>query len=400
MPTQLEDTLLERARQLSPKLVGWRRAIHQNPELSFHEQNTAKYIFGQLAEMGLVGKSGVAGTGVTVDIGSRANTNVVGLRADIDALPIAEENRVDYCSKVNGSMHACGHDAHVACLLGAAYLLHEQWRDSTLPGRIKLLFQPGEESVNADKKSGATLMLESGATEGMKALVALHVFPGMPVGKVALRSGPILAACDSFDIVIQGKGCHAAQPDLGVDAVVLASQAVQALQTIVSRRLPAADMGLLTIGGIRSSSYAPNVVAESVELTGTVRYMDPKMGDFFIDEIKRALAVVDALGGSFTLDYHRDTPVLSNDSRVTEVVTKTVQNTLGGEALTPFPDLLGAEDFAYYTQHVPCCFFGLGVGIPNSPRQLHSPTFDINEEALPIGAALLAKSALTLLESL
>lgn len=400
MPARIEDRLLERARELSPKIVGWRRTIHQNPELSFREQNTAKYVFTQLAEMGLVAKSGVGGTGITVEIGNRAETKVVGLRADMDALPITEQNAVDYCSKTAGSMHACGHDAHTACLLGAAFLLHEQWRETSLPGRIRLIFQPGEESVNADNKSGATLMLESGATEGLSALVALHVFPGMPVGKVAAASGPVLAACDSFDVVITGKGCHAAQPELGVDAIVLAAQAVQALQTVVSRRLPAASIGLLTIGGIRSSSYAPNVVSASVELTGTVRYLDPQLHEFFIDEIKKALSVVEALGGSYKLNYHRETPVLANDSRITSVVANTIQSTLGSEALLPFPPILGAEDFAFYTPHVPCCFFGLGVGIPGSPRELHSPTFDINEEALPLGAALLAKSALALLEAM
>jgi amidohydrolase len=206
-----------------------------------------------------------------------------------------------------------------------------------------------------------------------------------------------MTACDSFDIKIQGKGCHGAQPDTGIDAVVLASQAVQALQTVVSRKLGASEIGLLTVGGIRSSTYAPNVVADSVEMTGTVRYMDTALQKRFEQEINRALSVVNALGGSYTLSLRHETPVLCNDEHVTTVVQSAIEHVLGSDAIAKFPQTMGAEDFAFYTAHVPCCFVGLGVAIEGRPCELHSPHFDINEGALPTGSAILAQSALALM---
>ncbi|HEY9793854.1 MAG TPA: amidohydrolase [Candidatus Obscuribacterales bacterium] len=396
MPTTIESALLAGANAHASQISQWRRAIHEQPELGFCEERTSKYIEEQLKSIGVKKITKAGGTGLVAEIGTSTDKSV-GLRADMDALPIQETTNQSYSSKVQGVMHACGHDAHVACVLGAAKLLVEQEKAGKLPGTVRLLFQPAEETVNAEHKSGATLLIEDGALKGMKALVALHVFPAMPAGVVGIRSGPVLAACDSFEVTIQGKGCHGAQPDVGVDAVVLSAQAVQALQTVVSRRIGANEIGLLTIGGIKSSSYAPNVVSDSVQMTGTVRYMETPMHDRFLSEINRALSVVNALGGSYTLDYHNETPVLNNDERVTAIVKEAIEAVIGTSAVVQFPQILGAEDFAFYTAHVPSCFFGLGVGIEGSARELHSPNFDINEKALPLGSALLAQSALTLL---
>jgi amidohydrolase len=390
----------EQAQSMSEKLVEWRRALHRYPELSFHEHRTMAFIAEQLQAIGLQAETGVGGTGVVAEIGNPESEHIVALRADMDALPISEANDCQYASNNSGVMHACGHDAHVACLLGAARILAQHHSRSPLPGRVRLLFQPAEESVNADNKSGATLLIEAGALKDVAALVGLHVFPMIPAGSVALRSGPVLAACDSFDAEIRGRGCHGAQPELGVDSIVLASQVVQQIQTVISRKVAATDTALVTVGGIRSSSYAPNVVAEAVEITGTVRYVEPRLHHVLREEIQRCLKAVEPLGGSYKLDYRHETPALVNDPQTTAVVSAAARELLGAEHVVEMQPMLGADDFSFYTEHAKCCYFALGAGIAGSESKFHSPGFDIDESCLPVGSALLAASAVRLLNSL
>lgn len=391
--------ILESAQALQDSLVSWRRHIHSNPELSFGEKQTATYVADQMTKLGYKVRVVADGTGVIAEIGNANTWGTVGIRADMDALPIEETNTCQYASKSTGVMHACGHDAHTACALGAAKLISELHASKKLQGCIRFLFQPAEEKVNSDNKSGATLLMEAGATDGLKALLALHVFPNIPTGVIGICPGTLLAAADSFTATLSGKGCHGAFPEQGTDAIVLAAQAIQALQTVVSRRLGANEVGVVTIGGIRSKTFAPNIIPESVEIVGTARYLDHTKHEFFRTEIERALSVVNALGGNVTLDYNHETPALINDPVITAVVQQTVEDLLGASAVLQVPPQLGADDFAYYTQQVPSCYFVLGVAIDGSPRDLHTATFDINEEALPLGSAILTESALRLLKS-
>lgn len=393
-----ESTLmLKQAQALANGIISWRRTIHAQPELGFAEHETAKLIAGAMRKMGYDVRENVGGTGVVASMRTPGYEGpFVGIRADMDALPIPEQNQCTYASK-NGAMHACGHDAHVACALGAAKLLSNALATGELTDfAVKFLFQPAEEIVNAEGKSGATLLMEAGALHDVRALIALHVFPNVPAGVIALRSGPLLAACDTFALKVKGKGCHGAFPEQGVDAIVLATQLVQALQTLVSRRKPANDAAILTVGGIRSSTFAPNVVADEVELTGTVRYFKPEIHELFRAEFKRVCSMVETAGGSFELEYKYETPALNNDPATTAVVKATAEELLGNEAVIQIGQHLGADDFSYYTNVVPSCYFVLGVQRPDRETELHSPDFDLNEEALPIGSAVLAQSAIAL----
>lgn len=401
----LAEKHFERVRQL-------RRTIHQNPELSFGESSTGKLVADELKQLGYTVKTGIGGTGVTAELttveteqrgaeksGSKA---VMGIRADMDALPIEEENQVAYCSRHKGVMHACGHDAHTACGLGAAMILadlHKTGLAGDLPGKVRFLFQPAEECTNDKGKSGATLMMEDGALEGLSALVGLHVFPNIPTGMIGLKEGPLLAACDTFDIKITGRGCHGAYPQEGIDAIVLAAQAVQAIQTITSRRKSALSPCVITLGGLRSTTYAPNIVAEAVELTGTARYFDPQMSNLTRTELERALGVVRALGGDFELRYKHENPPLINDPTMTEAVRQAANRLVGREQILEPGLQLGAEDFSFYCQHTKACFLVLGAMIEGDVRTLHTPGFDINEEALKLGSAILALSALEFLQT-
>jgi amidohydrolase len=396
MAASVTPSLLEQARSLSKGIVNWRRTIHANPELGFKETKTATLVADALRKMGYDVEAGVGGTGVIASMRSPGYTGeFVGIRADMDALPITEANECDYAS-TNGAMHACGHDAHVACALGAAKILSNAIQCNEAELAVRFLFQPAEEITNEEGKSGATLLLEGGALKGVKSLIALHVWPGLPTGSVALKDGYFLAACDSFNIKIRGKGCHGAQPEQGVDAIVLATHVVQTLQTLISRRKAATDAAVLTIGGIRSSSFAPNVVAAEVELTGTVRYFKPEFAEFFEREINAVCSMVEPLGGSYEIDYFHETPPLKNEPAVTATMRATATQMLGAQNVFTMTEQLGAEDFAFYTDHVPCCFVALGVARDDRTTELHSPNFDINEDALPIGAALLAQAALAL----
>jgi amidohydrolase len=398
MTISLTPSLVEQAHALANGIIAWRRTIHANPEVGFQEHQTSKLIADTLRKMGYDVQDGVGGTGVVATMRAEGyDGDFVGIRADMDALPIVEANKCEYASK-NGAMHACGHDAHVACALGAAKLLSNAIQLKQAKLAVKFLFQPAEEIVNADNKSGATLLMEAGALDKVKSLIALHVFPGVPCGSIALREGFLLAACDTFKIKVKGKGCHGAQPEQGIDAIVIATQLVQALQTLVSRRKPANDAAVLTVGGIRSSSYSPNVVAEEVELIGTVRYFKPEIHELFRSELRRTCEIVNHLGGTFELEYQHETPALNNDGEVTAMVRATAERLLGKAAILEIGQQLGADDFSFYTNRVPCCYFILGVGREDRATDLHSPDFDLNEAALPVGAAILAESAIALSE--
>jgi amidohydrolase len=389
---QISSTaLLERANAIREDLLTYRRHIHTNPELSFEENKTAEFVVETLKKFGLKPKAGVGGTGVIVDIGQG---ETVCIRADMDALPIQELNETAHCSRNNGVMHACGHDVHTACALGAAQLLAA---DPPKNGCIRIAFQPAEESTNKDGLSGASLMINDGAFEGVKRVVALHVFPELQTGKIALKSGPLLAACDSFNIKIQGRGSHAAWPELGVDAIVVASQIVQAVQTIVSRRISALEPAVVTIGGIRSNTYKNNIVADSVELTGTVRYFHPETHKIVRAELENACRIAEVMGGSYDLHYITENPAVVNDPEVVQVVNDVAAEMLGPDAIVEATMKMGAEDFSFLSDKFPSCFICLGVEIPGSERFLHTATFDVNEDAIPVGAALLAASALALL---
>lgn len=386
---------LKSAQSLKDQLVKIRREIHSNPELSFQESKTAALVAAELTAIGLKPKTGVGGTGVTVEIGPGAGPTLL-VRCDMDALPIEEANNASYCSKNIGVMHACGHDMHTTCGIGAAMLLKN---NPPKKGLIRFLFQPAEESINAEGKSGATMMLEDGAGEGANGVIGLHVFPNLPVGTVAVRSGPVLAACDSFEITIHGTGSHGAFPELGVDPLVLASHAIQSVQTIVSRRRSALDPLVVTLGGIKSSTYRPNIVPEHVEITGTARYFNPELSAFVQEELKRALSVVEAFGGRYDLKYHCENPALVNDVKLSETVKTVASKMLGNDCVAEAPMVMGADDFSFMSAKHPGCYFFLGVMMPDGIRSLHTPTFDANEDALPYGAALLAECAREFVEN-
>ncbi|MBI4533749.1 MAG: amidohydrolase [Candidatus Melainabacteria bacterium] len=382
-----QHNTLVRAQALKPSLLDIRHQIHAHPELGFEEIETSKLVAGLLSKLGFDVRIGIGGTGVLAELGEG---RTVILRADMDALPITEVTDKPYGSQNKGVMHACGHDVHVTCALGAAMLLAE-----TPPkkGCVRFLFQPAEETVNAEGKSGACLMIEQGAAVDAEAVFALHVDPRLPVGQIAVREGPLLAACDTFKIVVHGVGSHGAYPELGVDAIVLASQVVQSLQTVISRRKSALEPAILTVGGIASDTFRPNILPQQVELTGTIRYFEPTLHNLLHEEIEKACTIADALGGSHTLEFNSDNPTLVNDPQLTNLVRFVGKSLLGATAVIEAKQETGADDFSFLSAHMPGCYFLLGALIPDNPRKLHTPTFDIDESAIPIGATMLAEVA-------
>ncbi|MBN1319059.1 MAG: amidohydrolase, partial [Anaerolineales bacterium] len=289
-----------------------------------------------------------------------------------------------------GVMHACGHDAHTACLLGAAMLLAE----IDLPGRVRLLFQPSEEGMDEEGKSGAMRMIEEGAFEDVSAVFGLHVHGSYPAGQVICTPGPIAAAMDNFRIVIHGKATHGAYAYQGVDAILLASQVVNSLHTIVSRRISPLDSGVISVGMIQGGTKENNL-ADLVELRGTIRSLDMDVRSKLIDELDRACQVARTLGGDYELDIRTGYPPLINDESLTTLVKQTAAGIVGPDAVLERPPEMGGEDFAFYMHKAPGCYFEIGVLEPGQPeRPVHTPTFDIDESALPLGSALMAGVAL------
>ncbi|MCL7455266.1 MAG: M20 family metallopeptidase, partial [Anaerolineae bacterium] len=357
----------------------------------------AQVIARRLAGLGISARTKVAKTGVVGDLGSDSDAPCIALRADMDALPIQELNDVPYASQVPGVMHACGHDVHVACLLGAAQLLAEEAEAGRLPGRIRFLFQPSEESQDDQALSGAMRMVDEGVMEGVDAVAGLHVWADLPVGTIGLRKGTASAYPDKFELEVKGQEAHGAYPHRGHDAINLAAQVINALQTVVSRRLDPTRAKVLTVGTIQGGTK-DNIVAGKVTMTGTIRTFEPDVREALFAEMERACSVARALGGDYELRIIPGYIPVVNDPDLTDLVRRVASDMLGPEQVQESTLEMGGEDFSYFAREAPGTFFLLGGRTPGAPPRLHHhPEFDIDERCLPLGAALLAEIALAYL---
>jgi amidohydrolase len=382
--------MLERAYELEDTLVSLRRDIHRHPELAFQEHRTAQQIVKRLTELGIAARTGVAKTGVVADLGQDGPR--MALRADMDALPIQEENDVPYASEVPGVMHACGHDVHVACLLGAAQLLAEEAAAGRLPGQVRFLFQPSEESWGDDGLSGGMRMVNEGVMEDVDAVAALHVGTDFPVGAISLREGPMTAYPDRFLLTVKGEEAHGAFPHRGFDAITLAAQVINALQTVISRRLDPTRGRVLTVGTIHGGTK-DNILAGEVTMTGTIRTFERETRETLFAEMERACGVARALGGDFELTIFPGYIPIVNEPSLTALVRQVGSDLLGAENVQEAPVEMGGEDFSFFAEKAPGCFFWLGGATPDEPKRLHHhPRFDVDERCLPLGAALLAET--------
>jgi amidohydrolase len=385
---QLSQKIKDLAKANSHDIVGIRRHIHANPELSFEEYNTAAYVEQVLQSYGLETKR-LAETGVVALIsGQNPGSKTIALRADLDALPITEQNAVDYKSKNEGVMHACGHDVHTASLLGAARIL-QQLR-TEFEGTVKLVFQPGEEKF----PGGASVMIKEGVLQNPApaGIIGQHVFPMLPAGKVGFRSGMYMASADEIYITVKGKGGHAALPELNVDPVLIASHLIVALQQIVSRHASPKVPTVLSFGKVEALG-ATNVIPNEVKLEGTFRTMDEAWRKEAHQRIRKlAEGLCESMGGSCDIDIKFGYPFLKNDPELTGRAREAAEIYLGAENVVDLDLWMGAEDFAYYSQEVAACFYRLGTR--NEARGIisgvHTPTFDIEESALEVGSGLMA----------
>jgi amidohydrolase len=375
------------------QLVSWRRQIHANPELGFQEHGTARLVAEALAEMGIEAQTGVGKTGVVGYLGEGGP--VIGIRADMDALPIQEENDVSYRSQNPGVMHACGHDAHTAMLLGAARLLAEM--PDRPAGQVRFLFQPSEEDSDAENKSGAVRMIEDGAMEEIDAVIALHVASELPANQIEIAGGYATAAEDSFHITLKATGGHGAYPHHGTDPTFMLAQLINAIQGIRSRSVDPTKAAAVSIGYIHAGAVT-NVIPSEVKLGGTMRSYDSVVREQLKQELEKALGVVRALGGEYEVRFKPGYPSTYNDPAVAELIRKTAVETLGEKALVDPEPGMGAEDFSYMTQKAPGAMFMLGAKYDDKSRPHHTPVFDISEDVLPTGAALLANVTRQLLE--
>jgi amidohydrolase len=377
------------ASETAPQVRKWRHHLHAHPELSFQEWETSAFVASRLSEMGIPFQEGIAGTGVVGMIeGKNPSSRVLALRADMDALPIVEENDVAYKSTRPGVMHACGHDVHTASLLGAARILQEMRNE--FEGSIKLIFQPGEERI----PGGASLLIKEGVLENPApaSILGQHVMPGLPVGKVGFREGLYMASADEIYLTIYGKGGHGAVPHQAVDVVAIMAQLITALQQVVSRSANPTIPSVLSFGKVEAKGVT-NVLPNSVYLEGTFRTMDEEWRAKAHEKIRAITeGICSAFGARAELEIRKGYPFLMNDPSLTRKSKASAIAYMGKENVVDLDMWMAAEDFAYYSQAMPGCFYRLGTrneekGIVSG---VHTPTFDIDEAALETGCGLMA----------
>ncbi len=391
----MDDTLKIESFALRAQLIAWRRDFHRYPELGFQEFRTSGVVAKYLSSLGMEVQTAIGKTGVVGLLEGSRPGPVVMLRFDMDALPIHELNQTGYVSENAGVMHACGHDAHTAIGMGIAQLLAK--RREELAGTIKFVFQPGEEGCG-----GALAMIADGVLENPKPDVALglHVWNDQPLGLLAAGNGGVMAAADIFTVTVQGQGGHGAQPQLCVDAVLIASQIVVALQSIVARNVSPRQTAVVTVGAIHAGT-AFNIIADTAEMKGTIRTFDTNTRE---DIVRRMAEVVEhtaqALGGSATIEIKAISPATVNDDQIAQLVRDTAIEVLGTEHVTADQFTMTAEDMSEFLGRVPGCFFFIGSANAekglNAPH--HNPRFDIDEDVMPMGVATLASATLRYLK--
>jgi len=382
--------MLDKARAMQGQLVEWRRDFHMHPELGFRETRTSAIVADLLEKLGCRVRRNVGGTGVVADLGS--GKPMIAIRADMDALPIQETNDVLYVSQNPGVMHACGHDAHTAMLLGAATLLAGE----EFLGTVRFLFQPSEEAGDDEGVSGAPHMIRDGAMAGVDMVIALHVDPATPVGDIRNESGPASGGVDSWFGRVIGKGGHGARPHETIDPIFISAHVIFALNGIVSRRLHPFSPAVVSVGAIHAGQ-AENVIPAQVDFAGTLRYTEHKVQEQIHAEIERTFALARTLGGDYELRFEIGGPPMQNHPAAVELIHLAAVDLLGEEHILPFTKELGAEDFGCFSEVAPGAMFALGTRIEGDQRYGHNPRFDIDERALPIGAAILAEAALRFL---
>jgi amidohydrolase len=385
----IKEKIKKLAASYAPDIIAWRRHLHANPELSFEEYNTSAFVIEKLKEYGLDPQKGIGGNGVVALIkGSHPDKKVVALRADMDALPIMEQNDVPYKSKNEGVMHACGHDVHTSSLLGAARILNEI--KDTFEGTVKLIFQPGEEKI----PGGASLMIKDGVLENPEpeSIFGLHVMSQLPVGKVGFKPGMYMASADEIYIKVIGKGGHGAMPDDNIDPVLITSHIIVALQQIVSRHANPKTPTVLSFGKVEAKG-ATNIIPDEVYVEGTFRTLDE---DWRYDAHKKMKDIAESLargmGAEIEFTVLNGYPFLKNDIGLTRRSKDFAIEYMGEENVVDLDIWMAAEDFAYFSQRVDSCFYRLGIrneekGIVSN---VHTPTFNVDESALEIGAGLVA----------
>lgn len=394
MSTSLASVLAQSAirpeiQALQSELVNWRRSLHQKPELGFREHLTAEFVAQKLQQWDISYQTGIAQTGIVATILGNQPGPVLAIRADMDALPVQEENNVPYRSQHDGRMHACGHDGHITIALGTACYL-SQHRDS-FAGTVKFIFQPAEEGPGGAKPMVAAGVLRQ---PDVDAIIGLHLWNNLPVGIVGVREGAMMAAVETFDCTIRGKGGHGAIPQQTVDSIVVAAQVVNALQTIVSRNVDPLKSAVVTVGSLHAG-HTHNVIADTAQLKGTVRYFDPSLTDFFQRRVEEVIAgICQTYGAQYTLDYCQLYPPVINDRQIAELVrsvAETVVETPAG--IAPECQTMGGEDMSFFLQEVPGCYFFLGSA--NADKGLayphHHPRFDFDETVLGMGVEMFVR---------
>lgn len=386
--------LLDAAQQVAPQVVADRRAIHRNPELAYQERDTAALVASRLTEIGIPYREGVGGTGVVGLIEGGRSGRTVLLRADMDCLPIQEDNDLEFKSQNPGRMHACGHDSHTAILLGAARLLHQRRGD--LAGNVKLRFQPAEEGG-----AGAVRMIEEGVLENptVDAAFMLHVNYPRYTGDVGTAPGPVLAGADAWTITVEGQGGHASRPQFSVDPIVVAAQIVTALQTLVSRETAPYETAVLTIGLLQAGTAA-NVIPDRAVLRGTIRAYDPELMERLERRlVETAQGVAQAMRATARVDFEMRYPPTVNDAAMAELAAGALRRVLGAQHVHESDPNFAAEDFSFVLQRVPGAALNLGVRHPTwtEPKPVHTPRFQLDENAIPIGVASMTAVALEFL---
>jgi len=387
----MTDKLKEQVLSLKEEMIGLRRDFHRYPELSMQERRTARRVADYLIDLGLTVTTDLGGTGVVGLLGANESGKTLLVRADMDALPIQEETALPFKSENSGVMHACGHDGHMAILLSTAKLL--SLMGGNLGGRVKFVFQPGEEIFK-----GAAAMIKDGVMENpdVDAALGFHLINQIPLGVIGLRKGALMASADAFRIRIMGKGGHAGMPDQGVDAILMSAHTITSLQSLISKEVSPFTPLVVHVGKIKGGD-AYNIIARHVELEGTVRTLDEALQKSMPERMERILkGIVSALRGSYEIDYEFGCPTVINEDAMTDLVRNAAAQVVGQKGVTEVQQIMGSEDFAFFLKEVPGCYFFVGAG--NKEKGLdkphHNAGFDFDEEALLSGAETLTRSVL------